>query len=68
MLKGRHIFKSFDEAKAYVLARRDVADVEGMPCGKLLLRGAPRYCAHTFSFSNATLRSSYVRFGRKPGF
>jgi len=23
MLKGRHIFKSFDEAKAYVLARRD---------------------------------------------
>ena len=23
MLKGRHVFKSFDEAKAYVLARRD---------------------------------------------
>jgi len=23
MLKGRHIFKTFDEAKAYVLARRD---------------------------------------------
>ena len=23
MLKGRHIFKGFDEAKAYVLARRD---------------------------------------------